>query len=409
MVGAVTVFLLISASAGQNVRVRGSPVSCSSQGVECDYNSTNLINTVTHVSTLRECRQMCLDIESCRFISYYDDNAVPVSHYCLLFTSCETVTHCSDCTSENMQCFESCGSNIVGDLDENILDSYPLIEDELACLEICHRDSECAFYTYFFATDPLYHQNCFLLTEFLHPSQPCDTCVTGPVECSNSCVLEINGEFYSSLMLTNTSETLYVTVNGLGACKLNFLAVGGGGSYVGNTYAGAGSGYLQYRSLEVDPGTVISTNVGALGESSTVAIINGESFTAEAGEDAQGTAENSIGGAGYSGGGSGARDPGTAYDGGTDGGNGGGGGGGAGTGEDISSYILNTWSLSPAPGGEAFDCNNYGDCAGGGGGVLLDGSGPDTAHTSIGQGFGGGGANGGAGHQGIILMEITSV
>ena len=32
MVGAVTVFLLISASAGQNVRVRGSPVSCSSQG-----------------------------------------------------------------------------------------------------------------------------------------------------------------------------------------------------------------------------------------------------------------------------------------------------------------------------------------------------------------------------------------
>ena len=169
---------------------RDSPVTCSSVSVECDfcggYNQTNLIDQVTHVYTLKECRQLCLDTADCQFLSYYDDNAVPVSHLCQLFKSCESVTKCSDCISENMQCFETCGSNIVGDLDENILDLTPNVESELACKELCAQNPQCSFYTYFFGNDHLYHKDCFLLTEFARPTLPCDDCVTGsPEDCNN--------------------------------------------------------------------------------------------------------------------------------------------------------------------------------------------------------------------------------
>ena len=49
------------------------------------------------------------------------------------------------------------------------------------------------------------------------------------------------------------------------------------------------------------------------------------------------------------------------------------------------------------------------ECGGGGGGVLVDGEGPASSVYN-GQGYGGGGcAYGGATHQGVILLEISSV
>ena len=107
----VLMFLMISASVfcdGQHVWVGESPVMCSSEGVQCDRIGDNLIDAVTHVMTLEECRQMCLDDGNCEFISYFGDSAAPVSHLCLLFTTCETTNNCSNCVSENMVCYRSC-------------------------------------------------------------------------------------------------------------------------------------------------------------------------------------------------------------------------------------------------------------------------------------------------------------
>ena len=239
MVGAVTVLLIISALEGSE----GQNVSCSSEGVECDHHhESDLLTVVSHVYTLTECRQLCLDNADCQYISYFDDNAVPVSHLCYLFRACYSVNNCSSCTTESMECFESCSSNIVGDLDENILELIPGIQSEQECKERCSGNSECSFFTYFFEDDPVLYNQCFLLTEFLDPRQPCETCISGPRDCSNSCYLKYKGEYFQSLMLTNTTEQHYVTVAGVGSCKLNFLAVGGGGNYVGGTIGGGGSG-----------------------------------------------------------------------------------------------------------------------------------------------------------------------
>ena len=240
-------FLFISASAsdghGQVVRVHDSPITCSSDGVVCEFNEDNLLGSVPHVPTLEDCRQICLAVENCQYISYFDENAIPFSNFCQLFKTCETVNNCSNCFTENIDC-RTCGANVVGALNENVQDIIPYIESEIECKILCLTKSTCSFYTYFFSNDTLYHKYCVLQTEFVLPAQPCTTCVSGPVDCSNSggCSLNLEEESYQSLMLNNTNKTYNIIVTGR-ECKLRFLVVGGGGN--SNSYhGGGGSGKL---------------------------------------------------------------------------------------------------------------------------------------------------------------------
>ena len=98
-VGVFFSILILSASCdGQVEQVipgADSPITCSTEGVQCDRIQDNLIDAVTHVMTLEECRQMCLYDDNCQFITYFDDKA-PVSHICLMFKSCESQNDCSN-------------------------------------------------------------------------------------------------------------------------------------------------------------------------------------------------------------------------------------------------------------------------------------------------------------------------
>ena len=127
---------LLLPSAALQAGVQDSPVSCATAGVQCEYNQTTLVDQLLGVDTLELCRQTCLDTADCGFLSYYDDNAFPFTNLCQQFSSCESVTACSDCVSENMQCYETCGYKFVGQLSENVLDLSPNIESELACKEM---------------------------------------------------------------------------------------------------------------------------------------------------------------------------------------------------------------------------------------------------------------------------------
>merc|ERR1712008_327779 len=108
------------------------------------------------------------------------------------------------------------------------------------------------------------------------------------------------------------------------------------------------------------------------------------------------------GGNGYSGGGSGMS---VGCDGGYNGGDGescNGEHGGYGTGEDVTSFKLENFVLTP--GARGISSNN----GGGGGGVLVNGDGPDheDEHDATGYGAGGGWTRGGL--QGVILIEIIN-
>ena len=147
-------------------------------------------------------------------------------------------------------------------------------------------------------------------------------------------------------MLTNTDQTHDVKITGWGLCNISFLLVGGGGRG-GSGDAGAGSGYLEYGSLQVfADGAVLTAQVGDKRQPSSVTLSSGDTYTANPGQDSQGY----DGGAGYSGGGGG------------------------------------------GPGG-------------GGGGLLVNGEKPTGENVHIGEGFGGGGY-GGNGFPGCVLIEV---
>ena len=398
--------LLMSMSAAGD-----SPVICSSEGVVCEFCEDNLIDSVMHVKTVEDCTQMCLNDQSCEFITYFDDSATPISHFCQLFKSCETVNNCSSCISENMACNRTCSKNLVGDLDENVLDVIPNIKSEIDCKQSCLAHPNCTFYTYFFPNDTIHHQYCFLQTELVGPQQPCETCITGPADCSNTggCSLSMNGEKHKALMLTSVGQTSEIEViNDWGnvTCSVALLVVGGGGKAL---YSGGGSGYLVYRSVHVAAGTRLTGQVGDSGHSSNVISPDSSELnvTAQAGESSY--LYGSDGGAGYSGGGGGGQVS-TLSPAGDGGSNGGGGkdgfnSGGAGTGEDVSVYLFSAWTLGPGAGGKHTTIHGGNYYAGGGGGVLVDGEGPPGGCK--GAGYGGGGGDAASGHPGVILIETN--
>ena len=84
-------------------------------------------------------------------------------------------------------------------------------------------------------------------------------------------------------MLTDVSKTSEISINGWGSCNLTLLVVGGGGC--GYSGGAGGSGYLEYRSLQVSGGSVMTAQVGDQGQSSSVTISGGDSITAQPGEN----------------------------------------------------------------------------------------------------------------------------
>jgi len=231
-------------------------------------------------------------------------------------------------------------------------------------------------------------------------------CASNNTACDNQpadCSFLYDGHNHTHLIFTKPGVNITFSASGSN-CEVRALAVGGGGSGYGisNTGFGGGSGYIKYYTQPIPGPAKISVMVGDHGEASTIYMETGDIVRAEHGQDAHHDGGLS-GGDGYSGGG--------GYGdcrGGSDGSDGecSMDGAGSGTGEDVTSYKLDNYVVSPGAGG------HYDNCGGGGGGVLVDGAGPgvEGAMQSNGQGYGGGGTvhknTDYHGHSGVIILEI---
>ena len=144
IVCSLTLTLLIHSSSCSTARdLWDSPVICSSGGIACDYTNENIIDQITGVPTVDMCRELCLDINDCQFFSYFDETATPFPGFCELFKSCERINNCSNCYTENINCGTTCGTNVIGDLDENVLDVISNIQSEIECKALCIKNVTC--------------------------------------------------------------------------------------------------------------------------------------------------------------------------------------------------------------------------------------------------------------------------
>ena len=82
------------------------------------------------------------------------------------------------------------------------------------------------------------------------------------VKAESDCSLTVDGEEQQGVMVTSPGQDTEIVVigTGLAECDLTLLLVGGGGQESGD--GGAGSGHLEYRSLQVAAGTVLTARVG---------------------------------------------------------------------------------------------------------------------------------------------------
>ena len=85
---------------------------------------------------------------------YYGGDGFPLRNICQLFHSCEETLMCTECVSETKGCYNFCSKNIIGAIDDNMLDFIPNIGTERDCRELCGDRSGCEYYTFYLETDP---------------------------------------------------------------------------------------------------------------------------------------------------------------------------------------------------------------------------------------------------------------
>lgn len=383
--------------------------TCSVEGQACEIHENNLVASLQEVASVEECRQLCSDDQQCSHYSHFGTASFPIADVCFLFSSCPTLHECEDCITEEKFCFETCGDNIEGVLGENIVQILADAPEELDCKKECNSNTNCKFYTYHNGSDPNYPQLCFLLTHLEEPFKTCSHCSTGTASCTEDTVCGFLNDTMvvtEALIFTDTGATQEVETVSVGRCEANILAIGGGGRGGWEEHGmtkyggGGGSGHVVLTSHMLQKSSNLLLNVGGIRESTSVTTEDGSSvILAPAGEDG---VDGSYDGAnGYSGGGSNGFGVGSGGSDGSDG-EAGLGKGGKGSGVDISAFELTNFVLTPGSGGDH-------QCGGGGGGVLVNGMGPEF-YTGMGEGYGGGGEgcgnNYGWGSPGAILMEI---
>jgi len=199
------------------------------------------------------------------------------------------------------------------------------------------------------------------------------------------------GSVVNNLKLSTPSEVSEVEVAAVGCCTLVAIVVAGGG--FGSPQSGGGSGYVESEKISLAGHFFLTAQVGAAGQLSAVTWGGREVVWAKPGGDAQGF----DGGDGYSGGGASESEGGAD---GSDGVSGSKGEGGRGSGLSLGNIQPEHFALMPGAGGVP-----HNEAGGGGGGVLVDDEGPGQPGENIGEGYGGGGSEGGPGQQGIVMVS----
>ena len=418
MYGLLTLTLVISHLALVQAGFPTDP--CWLEDKACVIGPDNLLSSLLEVPDVATCRQLCQDNQGCSFFSYFGPESFPLKKLCLLLSSCDSLHPCEDCRTEEISCFTPCGFQVQGEITDNLLDIITGVPTEIDCKFNCSAKPDCNVYTYFNTEDVNFPSLCFLLSQLVQPVQHCDHCSTGWPDCRNTtgeiCAFSVGADNtgLTSYKFTETGDTP-VNILSLGDCELTVVAVGGGGGSADNYRGGAGgSGYVVVSSTIVTvPASELLVRVGGPGQLTSMETSEGETIvTAQHG--GHGSDDYHYGGAGYSGGGgggyssgAGGYSSGAGGEGGEDGGDGGDssdgalGSGGAGSGLNISSIIMEIFSLSPGAGGK-----RDGRYGGGGGGILVDNSGPqETEYDGQGYGGGGGGYHNNPG-PGLVLLEI---
>ena len=212
---------------------------------------------------LADCRRLCEEKEECEYFTWYSQEAELTSHLCYLFSDCPTVSSCTDCVTQRRDsCY--CGAPVTASLADSLA-VVPYTPTELTCRDLCRDTSDCTFYTWR-SEDWL----CFLQSSLTGSLQPCQNCMTGPVDCTDFqlCRIYVGESEGNSFKFedTDSNERVNLVALGLAPCELRVLGVGGGGPGYsqlsdGGYSGGGGSGNIFYSTFSLTSGSFLSLSL----------------------------------------------------------------------------------------------------------------------------------------------------
>ena len=241
---------------------------CQSNHLICKATEDNVIEIISEVDTIEECRDLCHNsYPNCNFFNHFGRRSFPFTNTCMILDSCEEIEFFNDdCHSEEAYCnHRSCGSEVEGQIGNNLIEHIPSVQSEKSCKIICANTEGCTYYTYYEETHDSFPKSCFLLSTFDFPVKRCQDCITSPVSCNDGICGFYEGENVTAsakvFEFKGYGKYYRVTVLMLGRCNpLKALAMGPGGEYSGRfdeewgcyEVGGGGSGYLNFTFLPLN-------------------------------------------------------------------------------------------------------------------------------------------------------------
>ena len=144
----------------------------------------NISTTIPDVPSLEECQSLCLHSYDCIAFTWHRVSDEFTSKLCELFpTIGETTDECPDCISGPKSC--TCSDGVACSFDDQyFIDILTEIATEEQCQDLCARDPNCTWYTWYSAEGWPFSLACALLTECSDSKDIMDGSVrSGPPDC----------------------------------------------------------------------------------------------------------------------------------------------------------------------------------------------------------------------------------
>jgi len=142
--------------------------------------------TIPNVESAIDCQVRCLQSSYCIAFAWHKESEDFGSKLCELFSSIGETSDCPDCVSGPKSC--TCSDSIACSFDnEYLINILTDVASEETCQDLCARDVDCSWYTWYSADAWPFSQACALLSQCSDSKEILDGSVrSGPADCSIS-------------------------------------------------------------------------------------------------------------------------------------------------------------------------------------------------------------------------------
>jgi len=142
---------------------------------------------VANITSPYDCQTVCDLDPQCSSFTWYNSLASPLPKFCEFYESevSKPTAPCLNCVSGRSACSCSMENYSVCETNHDLVVSIvPEVETEVQCQDLCARQADCTWYTWYSARGDRLQLTCFLLTSCIN-TMTCQGCHSGPENCED--------------------------------------------------------------------------------------------------------------------------------------------------------------------------------------------------------------------------------